>query len=587
MSRITSRLKKLYQIREIKDIKDLLLQSSQLFADKHAFLVRDSEGNLTGITYNQFQKDVNALGTALISLGLKDNRIAILGENRYEWCVSYLATVNGTGVVVPIDKELMPGDVEFILERSEVSCVFFSKPHLENMERISKINPNIKYFVCMDAQGINTSIEPDRFILFEDLLEKGRNLLEEGEASFVNAQIDNSEMNILLFTSGTTSFSKGVMLSHRNICANILSVRKTVNVAPGDVTLSILPLHHTYECTLGFLCIIYSGGTISFSEGLRRIPMNLKETKPTIMITVPLLLENVYRKVWDQAKEKPMQTTALKSMLFIGNSLKKTVNLDIRKKMFQKIYDSLGGNLRLIIVGAAAIDPQVSKFFRHIGISVLQGYGLTECSPLVAGNRDNAFKDSSVGVAIPDVEIKIDQPNEEGVGEIITRGENVMLGYFKDEEATEESLRDGWFYTGDLGQFVKDGFLYISGRVKNVIVTKNGKNIYPEELEMSINRLPVVAESMVSGVSDEKTGDIVVHVQIVPNMDAVKEALKSMTVTKEDIKKTITEAIVGINRTLPLYKHIKGITIREKEFAKTTTQKIKRHLEKKTVPTKA
>lgn len=564
----------LYEVREIKDLKDMLNQSAELFADKNAFLDNNSSGIVSGITYTQFKNDVDSLGTAFLNMGLKDGFVAVIGENRYEWCVTYLATVNGTGVIVPLDKELPEQDIENLLTRSEVSAVIFSKKYSKVMKKLSEKLQTVKYYINMDNAN-----DEDGVLSFRTVLEKGRELLDQGDTSFINANIDSDKMSILLFTSGTTGFAKGVMLSHSNICANITAVCTTVNVKSSDTSLSILPLHHTYECTLGFLTFIFNGSTIAFNEGLKYISKNLKEVKPTVLITVPLILENMYKKIWEQASKKRGMKTKLKVAMFISNILYNYGGIDIRRKLFKQIHDNFGGNIRLVITGAAAIDPLVTKGLRNLGILVLQGYGLTECSPLVIGNRDRYYVDGAVGLPLPGVEVKVHNTNDLGVGEIIVKGPNVMLGYYKDEEATNKCLKDGWFYTGDLGKADKHGFYYITGRCKNVIVTKNGKNIYPEELESFINRSPFVQESMVWGCYEEKSGETVVNAQIFPNLELIKEKLKKHTLTKDDITAVFNDIIKNINNGMPLYKRIRSFSIRETEFIKTTTKKIKRYKE--------
>jgi long-chain acyl-CoA synthetase len=563
----------LYSVNRINDLKDMLEQSANLYATENAFLVKKKDGNYKGISYPQFKGDVDALGTALLSLGLKDSFIAVLGENRYEWSVTYLSTVNGVGVIVPLDKELPLTDMEYVLQKSKAEAVIFSDKYAERMKEIAKSNSSIKYFINMD------NAEDDGFSLsFKKLVQDGNNLIANGCKDFLDSSIDENKMVILLFTSGTTGFAKGVMLSHKNICSNIMSICSTVYVDSTDSSLSILPLHHTYECTIGFLCIIYRGGSIAFNEGLRHIGRNLKEVKPTLMISVPLLLENIYKKIWDRAGKKIGGKVTLRAAIWLGLFLKKFFRIDVRRKLLRPIHENLGGRLRLIITGAAAINPKVSKGFRNMGIKVLQGYGLTECSPLVIGNRDSAFLDNSVGLPIPGVEARIYNPDEKGIGEIIVKGNNVMIGYFDNEEATKTAIKDSWFYTGDLGKMDKSGYFYITGRSKNVIVTKNGKNIYPEELEDSINRNPFVQESLVWGKLDENSGETLVHAQIIPNFEAIKEKLKSIQISKDDITKVLSDVIKSVNKNLPLYKHIKNFSIRDNEFIKTTTQKIKRHL---------
>jgi long-chain acyl-CoA synthetase len=324
---------------------------------------------------------------------------------------------------------------------------------------------------------------------------------------------------------------------------------------------------------------MYKGGTLAFCEGLKHIAKNLKEVKPTVLISVPLLLENVYKKIWDTTKKKRGATTLLKVMISINSFLNGVIKIDISKKLFKKVHENLGGRIRLIITGAAAIDPFVTRGFRKLGIPILQGYGLTECSPLVIGNRDRQYIDSSIGLPIPKVEVEIKDPDENGIGELVVKGPNVMLGYFNNEDATKNAIRDGWFHTGDLAKKDKSGFYYITGRIKNVIITKNGKNIFPEELETYINKSPFVQESFVYGKFNTASGDTQVSVQIFPNLEVIKERFKAVNVSKEQIIEVLGEVVRNVNKNVPLYKHIKGFTIRESEFIKTTTQKIKRYVE--------
>lgn len=566
--------KELYKVRNISDIKDLINQSEELFGDRNAFMVRDSKGNYKGITYSAFKRDVDALGTALLSLGLKDEFIAVIGENRYEWCTSYLAVVNGVGTVVPLDKELPASEIKNLLTRCNASAVIYSGKFEGTMRDMSSELENIKFFINMDS-----SADDQGFLSYSGLVEKGQELLEKGDRTYIDVEIDNNEMKILLFTSGTTDLAKGVMLCHRNICSVITSVCSTVKITCDDSSLSILPLHHTYECTLGFMAVIYSGGCIAFNEGLKHIAKNLKEFKPTLLISVPLIVENMYKKIWDHARKQKGGEAKLKAALFISNLLHKGFGIDIRRKLFKQVHENIGGRVRVIICGAAAIDPEVSKGFGRMGLKVLQGYGLTECAPLVTGNRDSIYRDSSAGLPIPGVEVKIDNPNEIGVGEIIVKGPNVMLGYFKNEEATKKVLKNGWFHTGDLGKFGKKGFLYITGRCKNVIVTKNGKNIYPEEVEAYLNKSPYVQESLVWGKLDKKSGETQIIAQVFPDFEAIKEKFKKINISAEEITKVINEVIKSVNKEMPLYKRIRDFTIRESEFVKTTTRKIKRYME--------
>lgn len=565
--------KLLYDVRSIENFKDLLEKSAAAFAEKAAFWVRAEDGSFRSITYNHFKNDVDALGAALVSLGLGDAFVAVMGENRYEWCVSYLAVTNHTGVVVPIDKELPVSEKGNLLQRSSAGALIFSGRYAKDMAALKDAGSTVRYFISMDLNE-----DAEGFLSYKKLLEKGRQLLEQNSIDLSKYKIDSTALSVLLFTSGTTDLAKGVMLSQKNICSNIMAVLKTVYVDSEDISLSILPIHHTYECTLGFLTIIHCGGTIAFNEGLRHIQKNFLEVKPTILVTVPLLLENMHKKIWEQAGKKPGMKLLLKVMMGAGKVLK-TVGIDIRRTMFGTIHRNFGGRLRLIVTGAAAINPEVSNGLNDMGFKVLQGYGLTECSPLVIGERDHFYGNASVGLPLPGVEVRIENADENGIGEIVTKGDNVMLGYYKNEEATNKCLKDGWFHTGDLGRIDSSGAYYITGRLKNVIVTKNGKNIFPEEVESYINRSPYVLESMVAGYDDDKSGETVVGAHILPNIEAIKEKLKLPSISKDDIMNVISEVVKNTNKDMPLYKRISTFTIRDNDFIKTTTLKIKRYAE--------
>lgn len=561
----------LYNVRTVVNLKDMLNQSVLLYGNKAAFILNNG-GVTENISYSQFKADVDALGTALLELGLKGKCIAVIGENRYEWCVSYLAVTGGAGIVVPIDRELHISEINNILGRCNADAIIYSGKHNDCMKKLSAEIQSVKYFINMDE-----SRDSDFYLSFKGLVERGKELLALDRLDYVAAEIDRDALAVLLFTSGTTGLAKGVMLSHRNICSNVVSVRSTVLVDTNDTSLSILPMHHTYECTIGFLAFIYSGATISFNEGLKHIARNLKEMKPTVLVVVPLILENLYKKIWTQAGKQKFGRLKLKLALIITAILNHLFRIDIANRVFKQVHDNVGGRLRLILTGAAAIDPSVSKGFRRMGIKVLQGYGLTECAPLVTGNRDHEYRDSSVGKVLPGVEVKINNPDENGVGEILVKGENVMLGYYKDEEETGRNLINGWFHTGDLGMVDKSGYVYITGRSKNIIITNNGKNVYPEELEASINKNPCVQESLVSGEIDRTTGETHIHAHILPNLEYIKEKFKGVSLTKDELLKLFNEIVKSINKDLPIYRRIRKFTLRESEFIKTTTKKIKRY----------
>ncbi|MBE7025924.1 MAG: long-chain fatty acid--CoA ligase [Ruminococcaceae bacterium] len=548
--------KPLYEVAKIRDLKDMLTQSVEKFGPKAAFLSK-VDGKYEPISYNQFGADVQAMGTALMHRGFGGKKIAVIGENRYEWDVTYMAVVNGVGVIVPIDKELPEKEILQLVATAGVDAIMYAPKN----EKVVQNAPVSAKF----------NMETD----FVPLLEEGRKLLEEGDRSYLDIEIDPEEMRILLFTSGTTSNAKAVMLNHRNIAENLMGMCAMTFIGPEDVFLSVLPIHHTYECTCGFLCQIYRGTTVAYSDGLRYITKNLAECKATMMLGVPLLLETMYNKVWKQA-EKSGRAKKLRMGIKISRMLLK-LGIDKRRELFKEIHNNLGGNLRMLIAGAAAIDPKVAEGLRDFGIEAIQGYGLTECAPIAALNRDCNYRDAAAGLPLPGVEIKIDNPDENGIGEIVIHGKNVMMGYYNNPQATAEVLKDGWFYSGDYGYIDKDGFVYITGRKKNVIVTKNGKNIFPEEIEAYLNRAPIVAESMVYGI-DLPDGDAQIAVQILPDLEEAKAVLGE-NYTDEQLQKAVEEAVKEVNDSLQGYKRVSKVIVRKEDFEKTTTKKIKRHVE--------
>ena len=547
---------------EITDLKDMLYKATEKFSKKPAFKVKDENGKIKEISYEKFRNDVEALGTAMIKSGLKDKKIAVIGKNSYQWSLAYMASVI-VGVVVPLDKELHIDDIVNFLNVSECEAVFGDSKYINAIKaNIDKVNN--KDILLIEMEKTENSLET--------FIKTGNELLLKEDTNFKDIKINPDEMRILLFTSGTTGNSKAVCLSHKNICENIRSVAGIVKVSPKTKVLSILPIHHTYECTLGYLLVIYSGGCIAHCEGLRYILQNMQEYKPTLILCVPLLLDNMYKKIM-----KTLRSSLPEKYFNKGKHIIDAIPFFLRGIVKGKIKKTFGGKLNTFIVGAAAMNPEVSYSIDKFGMRVLQGYGLTECSPLVAGNNDFYKRHDSVGLPIPNVEYKIANPNSEGVGEIIVKGPNVMLGYYKNEEATKEAIKDGWFYTGDLGRIDENGYLYITGRSKSVIVTTNGKNIYPEELEYYLNEEDAIAEAIVLGVEDKKSNDTIVKAKIFPNIEAIKDMLKVEMPTKEQIMDVITKCIQKINSKIPNYKHIKGFKIVDKELEKTTTQKIKRY----------
>ena len=469
-----------YDVRKIRDVKDLVNSSAEIYQNKAAYLVKNSMREYEEVSFNQAKNNMDELGTALINLGLKGEKIAVIGENRYEWAISYLAVICGTGIVVPLDRMLPENEIESCLKRGEVTAVIYSDRVKDEITNISERLDNVKYFIGMDLKE-----EVGKFKSLELLLKRGRTLLDEGNRDFLDAEIDVNEVAEILFTSGTTSESKAVMLSHNNLAFNIMNQCSMLYIDDKDIFLSILPIHHVYECVCGFLTPFYRGCTVAYCEGLKYIQKNMQEAKVTMMLGVPLIFETMYRKIWKEI-EKQGKEKLVKSMIKITNALG-PVGKKMKKKVFKSIYDQFGGNIRLFIAGAAAINPEVSKGFKDFGILALQGYGLSECAPIVALNPNTCPKDDAAGLPLFNTDVKIVDKNKEGVGEIVTKGEHVMLGYYKDENATKEVMKNGYFYTGDLGYLDEEGYVHITGRKKNVIITKNGKNVYPEEIEGLLN----------------------------------------------------------------------------------------------------
>lgn len=567
---------KLYEIEKVANFRELLNRSEKLYSNKVAFTYKLTPKSTTYIThtYSELKSDVENLGTSLLNKNLSGKRVAIIAPNRYEWCVSYFAITTSGMIVVPLDKALPNNEIESSIIRSEVEAVIFDKKYLDIFNKIKSDNSSkLKQYICMDFDK-----EENGIFSYKELLKNGKTSLANGDKKYSEIVIDNNAMSIMLFTSGTTSLAKIVMLSQANICANIYSTGCIAKVTSEDTFLSFLPLHHTYESTTTFLYGLYSGITIAFCDGLRYIAQNLKEYKVTGFVCVPLVLEAMYKKIQKGIKQKHLKIP-FAILTAISNLLLKC-GIDVRKKLFKSVLDQLGGHLRLVIYGAAPMDKSTIKGLKNLGIELLNGYGLTEASPIVSAENDKYQKPGSVAFALPNVNIRINEPNEQGIGEIVVKGPNIMLGYYDNKEATDEVLIDGWFYTGDLGYYDKDGYLFITGRKKNVIVLKNGKNIYPEEIEILISRLPFVAENMVYG-KPTADNDLDISVKIVYNSDFMKETYPNKN--EKDYYDIIWNEIKEINKSMPAYKHIRNLIITDEPMIKTTTQKIKRSEELKKI----
>ena len=573
------RKQKGYETSDYKTIKEVFDISREKYKDNIFILEKFTpKGEFTKITYKEFTDDVIALGTVLTNkYNLKDERVVIIGENTYNWYVSYMAMLCGVGIAVPVDKELPANEIENVIQRSRATAVIYSTKKKDIIKKVEDKLPQVKYFIQMNSDDKLLGRE----VGFNTIIEQGKEMVKNGDDSFSKIEIDPEEFKVLIFTSGTTSNSKGVMICNRNLAQNINAVNPYVKLYETDRLFSILPLHHTYESTIGFLLPFAKGSSIAVCQGLKYIVPNLKETKPTALLAVPLLIENLYKKI-NQTIEKSGKTAMVNSMMQITNALK-NVGVDIKKKVFKEIYENLGGNLRFVVSAAAPIDPKVGKWMQDLGIIFLQGYGLTETAPIAALTPQYDSRVGSAGKAVVCAELKIDNPNEKGEGEVLIKSETLMIGYYEDKEATDEVIETDeqgniWFHSGDVGYLDKDGFLYITGRIKNVIVTQNGKNIYPEEIELMLGEIPEIKECMVYGKEVEGEKELIITAKVIPNLEEIQKEHDG-ELTDDIIHDIIWEKIKEVNHKLTSYKAIKKLEIKKDEFAKTTTMKIKRYVE--------
>ena len=551
---------------QITDLKDMLNKTGEIYGDRPGYKIKVAEGKYKTYTHKEIRDMINYLGTALISMGLKEKRIAVIGENRYEWELGYMSVVCGTGIVVPLDKSLPANELEELIERSEVEAIFYSEKYEEIIEKIKYSDKNkLKHLISMDLEHNIEGVYSQK-----ELIETGKKLIEEGNREFIDAKIDPEEMQIMLFTSGTTSKSKVVALSHRNLASNLMDFCSVLDADSNDRVLSFLPLHHVFECTVGMLFSLYLGAERAFCEGLRHIMQNLNEYQITFASFVPAIYENMHKNII-KALEKEGKLEAVRKLM----EENKDKTMAEKREIFKDINNLFGGNIRLFLSGAAALDKEVEEDFRAWGINLCQGYGLTETSPVIAVETNENFRVGSIGKALPHVQAKLEDVDAEGMGELVVKGPNIMIEYYGNEEATKESLKDGWFYTGDLAKIDEDGYIFICGRKKSVIVLKNGKNIFPEEMETLVNKIEGVKESFIFGKqqSDDKE-DIKINVKIIFDREIMKEAYK--VETDEEIHKVLADKIKDINQIMPKYKAIRGMIISEEPLIKTTTNKIKR-----------
>ena len=559
-----SKNKNIKNTEEPQNFKDFITRFES-FGKLIAFKYKQND-EIKEITYEQYVQDIKALGTAFIDMNVK--RVIIIGNNSYKWCTTYLATTTAGKVIVPIDKALTDVEIENLIKRSEADTIIYEKKHQKAIDEAIKKGCKLRNKICMDKATDKDNLS------YDEILEKGKNLIKKGDTRYENIKIDSYKMSIMLFTSGTTNEPKAVMLSQNNIVSNIVAINRYVKLYKTDTLLSFLPIHHTFECTITFLYGVYSGSTVAFCEGLRYIQQNLKDFQVSVFVAVPLVLETMYKKIQKAIKEKG-KTELVNKMIKISNNLLK-VHIDIRKIVFKEILDNFGGHLRVVFYGAAPMNKDTIIGYNNLGIEQVQGYGLTETSPVISAETDKKKRPGSIGLVLDNLECRIDEPDKDGIGEITVKGPSVMLGYYKNEKATKEVLKNGWFSTGDYGYMDKDGFLYITGRKKDVIVLRNGENVYPQEIEALINKLEYVKESLVYQREQSKT-DTMLCAKIVYDEETIKQTFGEKT--EEQYKEEIWKQIKEINKNLPLFKHIKKIEITTEELEKTTTQKVKRYKE--------
>lgn len=565
----------LYDVKYVETIKEMIDASVEAFPDRVAYMYKDEHKEpFKTMTYAEFKAEQNAIGAALIERGFKGSKIAVIGENSHRWALSYYSVVCGVGVIVPIDRNLEPGEITNLLERADVEAIFSSPKLAPTVVPLLDKLPLVKQVIIMAAPNdeVDELITDNRLITMSQLVAEGKELVAEGKQGYIDAQINADDLSTILFTSGTTGLAKGVMLSHRNLSQNVFNMSKYVHIPEAGRVLDVLPMHHVYEMTCTVMTSFYQGATVVICEGLRYIQKNFVEAECNIMLGVPLIFENIYRKIWTNA-EKSGSTDKLRRAIGMSMKLDLRNNRAVTKRLFKAVHGIFGESLHLLIAGGAAIDPNVIAEFEAMGLPMMQGYGMTENSPIIAVNQDRYGKAASVGKPMPGTEVRIIDKDSSGIGEVICKGPSVMMGYYKDAENTAKTIKDGWLYTGDYGYFDEDGFLYITGRKKNVIVTKGGKNIFPEEVEYYLLLSDYICEVIVYGKPEEVKDDLICTAIMYPDYKALEEAGAE---NDEDKYKLLKEAVEEANSKMPPYKRVKRIEIREDDFIKTTTLKIKR-----------
>lgn len=549
-----------YDVKEFSTIKEMLELAVKEDGNKIAFKYKNND-EVIEVTYKEFEQDTINLGTALTNINMQKNHIAIIGENSYKWLTVYLSVLKSSGVIVPIDKDLPKDDIINLLNHSDSEVLFFSKKYDKYLEEFKEKAPKIKYFINLDEDE-----EKDNIFSYDKFIQIGKKLFDEGNKEYLSLTSNPNELKMLIYTSGTTGNSKGVMLSEHNLVNSVYYGLQVSTVF--DTCLSVLPYHHTYEAVAGILVGLHHHSTICINDSFKAILKNLELYKPDYIYLVPAFVEVFYKRIWANAKKEHIDV-ALKVLMKLSNGLRK-IGIDKRKTLFKSIHQAFGGKLRKIVVGGAPIRAELGTFFDTIGIDLINGYGITECSPLVSANMDNYNDCATVGIQLPCLDIKFDNITPEGKGEICVKGDVVMLGYYKNEELTNEVLIDGWFNTGDYGKINDKNQLLITGRKKNLIVLDNGKNVFPEEIENYILGIPYIQEVVVKGIKDERGIETGLLAEVFLSQEKIEEL--NITPTEDSIKKNIS----AVCTKLPIYKKVSKVIIRKEEFPKTTTNKIKR-----------